>query len=343
LPTHRHLKVSSGTSRFTTVSVRITIDTSGSFDVAGTPPRKPAVAAALVVSERHAAEVKSELRRFATEFGVDELHAVDLSSDQLLTLAGWAGRDSRLVWTAALTDAVLFPADRLDDWRERQAVKLEEAVARTSQERVAEVLAGKPIDWHLRRLRPGTKTSLPIAHFVEHLYVIPRLVGDAVQAAIDVHDGPQWGDEFDALAIAIDDSSAPDAKAQLKDLLKPTLASRDLALVPPPRSGLDHPLFAKHIDERGRRGSLLSLVGDRIRYVDSASSPLCQLADLFAWVVRRRAADRADELAARLYRLVRPRQHGIEGARGVRIMSMRSVPDHVGSYDHVAAWVRERT
>ena len=175
---------------------------------------------------------------------------------------------------------------------------------------------------------------------LEQLYVIPRVVGDAVQAAIDVHDGPPWDDEFDALTITIDDSSAKDAKAQLKDLLKPTLASRELALVPPRRSGLNHPLFAKHVDEKGRRGNLLSLVGDRIGYVDSTSSPLCQLADLLAWVVRRRAANAEDELAARLYRLVRPRQHGIEGARGVRIMSMRSVPDQVGGYDHVAAWLR---
>jgi hypothetical protein len=87
--------------------------------------------------------------------------------------------------------AALVPADRLDDWRERQAVKLEEAVARATPERVAEVLAGKPLEWHLRRLRAGTKTSLHVAHFVEHLYVIPRVVGDAVQPAIDVHDGPQ--------------------------------------------------------------------------------------------------------------------------------------------------------
>jgi hypothetical protein len=320
--------------------MRITIDTSGPFDVAGSPPGRPGVAAAVVVSERHAAKVEADLRRFATEFGVVELHAVDLSSDQLLALAAWAGQDWRLVWTAALTDAALFPADRLDDWRERQAVKLEEAAARSSSERMAEVLAGKPLDWHLRRLRAGTKTSLPVAHFVEHLYVIPRVVGDAVQAAIDVHDGPQWGEEFDGLTIAIDDSSAPDAKAQFKDLLKPTLASKELALVPPSHSGLDHPLFAKHVDEKSRRGYLLSLVGDRIGYVDSRFSPLCQLADLLAWVVRRRAADPGDELAERLYRLVRPRQHGIEGARGVRIMSMRSVPDHVGGYDHVAAWRR---
>jgi hypothetical protein len=235
-----------------------------------------------------------------------------------------------------LTDAALFPADRLTQWRERQAIKLEEAAARATPERVAEVLAGKPLDWHLRRLRAGTKTSLPVAHFVEHLYVLPRVVGDAVQAAIDLHDGPQWNDEFDAMTIAIDASSAADAKAQLKDLLKPTLASRELALVPPRRSGLDHPLFAKHVDEEGRSGNLLSLVGDRIEYVDSTASPLCQLADLLAWVVRRRAADPDDEMAARLYQLVRPRQHGIEGARGVRIMSMRSVPDQASSYDHVA-------
>lgn len=320
--------------------MRITIDTSGPFDVAGNSPGNPGVAAAVVVSERHAGEVETDLRRFAAEFGVDELHAVDLSIDQLVVLANWTGRDSRLVWTAALTDAALFPADQLDDWRERQASELEEAVARARPERVAEVLAGKPVDWHLRRLRAGTKTSLPIAHFVEHFFVIPRVVSDAVQAAIDVHDGPEWGDEFDALAIAIDDSSAPDAKAQVKDLLKPTLASRELALVPPRFSGLDHPLFVKHVDDDGRRGNLLSLIGDRIDYVDSKSSPLCQLADLLAWVVRRHAANPQDELAARLYRLVRPRQHGIEGARGVRIMSMRSVPDPVGGYDHVAPWLR---
>jgi hypothetical protein len=148
------------------------------------------------------------------------------------------------------------------------------------------------------------------------------------------------GRRVDSLAIAIDDSSAHDVKAQLKDLLKPTLASRELALVPPRRSGLGQPLFAKHVDEKGRRGNLLSLVGDRIKYVDSTSSPLCQLADLLAWVVRRGAANPEDELGARLHRLFRPRQHGIEGARGVRIMSMRSVPDHVGGYDHVASCVR---
>jgi hypothetical protein len=72
--------------------MRIRIDTSGPFDVAGSPPGKPGVAAAVAVSERHAAEVEADLRRFATRLGVDEPHAVDPSSDELFALSGWTGR-----------------------------------------------------------------------------------------------------------------------------------------------------------------------------------------------------------------------------------------------------------
>jgi uncharacterized protein DUF3800 len=322
--------------------MRVSLDTSGPFDVRRASPGDPGVAAAVVVPERHRHELEAEIRELARRFGVSELHAVSLSPESLLHVARWMGRDERIVWTAALTDAAMFPATQLDEWRERQAGELEAAVAGVSPQRVEQVLSRRPLEWHLRRLRPGSKTSLPVSHFAEHLFVLPRTIGDAVQAAIDVFDGSEWHDEFDELTIDIDDSTARDAKAQLADLLKPILASAGLALVPPPRGGLEHPLFTKHVRD-GRRGDLISLLGERIGFVPSHTAPLCQLADVASWVVHRYAVRPSDSAAAALYRALRPRQHGIEGSRGVRPMLMRTVNERAAyRYAHVLPWLNVR-
>ena len=250
------------------------------------------------------------------------------------------GAGDQLTWTAALTDSILFPPDQLCEWRDNQANELIKAVNGRSPEEIKAVLAHRSLPWHLARIRGNGKASLPSPHFVEFLFVLPRVIGDAVQAAIDAYDGPTWADEFDQLMIRIDDSSAAKAKTQLKDLLKPILSGPSLALRPPKLGGGEHPLFAKH-QRGGRTGDLRSLIGNRIDFVDSKEEPLCQLADVVAWTLRRAADLPHDAVAADLHRRLRPRQHGIEGSRGIRIMSARGVPDVASDrYRHIAAMTR---
>jgi len=316
--------------------VHIGIDGSGTFAVDSAQPGSPGVVAAVVVAERNRPALERYVRDKCKEWGLEELHAVELSLRQLQEVCAWIGGGELLVWTAALTDSALFPDDKLEDWRERQAGELVEATSTVTSERLEEILSRRSLEWHLSRIRADGQRSLPTPHFVEHLFVLPRVIGDAVQAAVDAHDGPEWQDEFDALQVWIDDSSAKDAKTQVRDLVKPILASPGLALVPPRRGGVDHPLFTKHVRD-GRRGDILSLIGDRIEFVDSRTEPVCQLADVVAWTVRRYAERPTAEQAARLYRLLRPRQHGIEGSRGVRIMWMRGVDgDPAAPYMHIA-------
>jgi hypothetical protein len=315
--------------------MHIGTDGSGTFDVASAAPGTPGVIAAVVVSERRRRVVESYVEGCCRAWGLEELHATEMSLDQLGEVCGWIGGGDNVVWTASLTDAALFPIDKLVDWRDRQADAVVEATSAVTPERVAEVLSQRSLDWHLKRVRAGGPASLPVPHFVEHVFVLPRVIGDAVQAAIDAHDGPEWQDEFDSLSVWIDDSTARDAKAQTRDLLKPILASPGLALVPPPRGRLEHPIFTKHIRD-GWPADILSLIGDRINFVSSHDEPLCQLADIAAWTVRRYAERPSDENAERLYRLLRPRQHGIEGSRGVRVMSMRGIEEPMARYAHVA-------
>jgi Protein of unknown function (DUF3800) len=316
--------------------VYLAMDGRGVFDVDRAPPGKPGVIAAVVVAKRHHRAVEQHVREKCFTWEVPELHAHDLSLEQLTELCAWVGTGDQIVWTAALTDAALFPSGLLSDWRDRQAQKLLDAVADVAGARVQEVMSGRPLSWHLARIRPGGRRSLRTPHYVEHLFVLPRTIGDAVQASIDAYDGPAWSGEFDAMTLLIDSSSAGDARAQVRDLLKPILASNDLALAPPRLSGVDHPVFSKHV-RAGRRGDILSLLDDRICFVESHLEPLCQLADLAAWVVRRYAERPGHPHAARLYRLLQPRQHGINGRRGVRIMSMRGIPaDRALPYTHVS-------
>lgn len=315
----------------------IGIDASGSFDVGSASSKKPAVVAAALTSRQHYVHIKSFVDDRCNEWGLQELHAVHLLPKRREEVCRWIGEQDQLAWTAALTDSILFPNAGLPNWRQRQAAELVKAVEGRPKDEIETVLTNRPLPWHLVRIRCGRRKSLPTAHFVEFLFVLPRVIGDAVQTAIDTHDSPAWADEFDQLSIFIDDSTAKDAKVQIKDLLKPILAGKNLALRLPRESGLSHPFFAKH-QRDGRAGDLRTLIGDRIHFVPSHSEPLCQIADMIAWVVRRAAADPSDSIAAHLYKRLRRRQHGIEGSRGVRVMAAKGSPaDAPDRYRHVAA------
>lgn len=318
----------------------IGVDASGSFNVEAAPPGRPGVVAAVAVSKRHYDEVRGYVEGRCLEWNLPELHAIDLRPEQRGEVCRWIGEGERLVWTAGLTDSRLFPFSRLLKWRQDQADQLSKAVEGRPTDEIETVLTNRDLSWHLARIRHGEPLSLPTPHFVEFLFVLPRVIGDAAQASINAYDGSAWADEFNELSIRIDDSSAKDAKAQVKDLLKLILAGPALALRPPPRSGLNHPFFAKHRRE-GRSGDLRTLIGDRIKFVASEEEPLCQLADMIAWVVRRRAAQPVERGTADLYQHLRRRQHGVEGSRGVRVMSMKGSPeDAPDRYRHVAALTR---
>src|SRR4051794_11313422 len=62
--------------------VRISIDSSGAFDVTRTSPGDPGVAAAVIVPDRHRDAVEDEVRDRAANLGLPELHAVELASDE---------------------------------------------------------------------------------------------------------------------------------------------------------------------------------------------------------------------------------------------------------------------
>jgi hypothetical protein len=313
----------------------IGVDFSGPSNPAR-PPGEPLVGAAIVVPDRVREDLSLYVADCCERWQIDELHAVHLNQEQLIEVCAWLSFQDEIVWTAVLTDSAMFPAEGLASWREEQAEQLRKAAARTQEAELRVVLSNKDLDWHFKRLLPGFGSSLPAPQFIEYMFLLPRLIGDAVQACLDVFDGPGWGDEFEHVAISIDDSSNSAAKTQTRDLLKLMLAGPQLGLAPPATGGDQHPLFSKHRRD-GRTGDLRSLIGDRIEFVDSKTEPLCQLADVLAWASRRHAANRSDPLGRDLIDKLRRRQHGIDGLRRIRPMYRRGAPESAATpYAHIA-------
>lgn len=264
------------------------------------------------------------LRGLAAGWGLEEIHAKQLDDGQLVEVCGVIGAGD-VTWVAVYTDSRIFPTSQQLAWRTRQQTEAEAGIARAKtfrndKQRQQQVYTMRG------RMQHETRVGTP--DYLEYMVLFPRVIGDAIQAAVSVFRDARWAPEFHKL-IFESDAKLPQKTSAAEKTLDVALryimvGDRRFVLDVPAEWGPSHPFFASHASPTGGV-SVPAVLGEGIRFVDSKTSAAVQLADVVASVVRRAVGNPQDALAQRCLGLMWRRRFANDGD-GLRLFFDRQGP-----------------
>jgi hypothetical protein len=296
------------------------------FDSSG-----PSLWATVLCPESTRDSVETLVRELCARWDIDELHAKTLPWPyRLEACAALAATDIR--WVATVTDASLFSAEELVRWRVEQAAKFERSW-QASQARGTTHPEYEGRDAEIRDLLSNARRVRP-AHYLQHAVVAPGHIHACLSAAVRAFRAPRYDADWNGIRLVFD-SKQGGGQALLREALRPILAATDMTLDMPLdylREG--HPLYANHRLPSGGL-DLRSLFGTSPEFVESSSEPLVQVADVVAWVLRRRLSRPDDADAGTAMRLLQLRQWR-PNPLGLRFLTRKDYAlEDVRQYAHV--------
>lgn len=292
-------------------------DESGDFNMTRPWDQSCSVWATVVCPDRHIDRVCIWVADRRHQWGVDELHARPTATTRALTprerheVCAFVGTGD-LLWEATVVDSVMLSAADVTARQVKQQRQFRRDWTRSKRAQSADpadLALGERID-ELLDPAEGVKA----APFTQYATVAPGHLHEAVQATLRVYQDRKWRDEFRVLNMAFDRKNEPERTAETPgevlffNAVMPILASPKMALsLPPPFQDPSHPLWTCHRAASGNGISIPSLFDGGVRFVDSSTHPLVQLADVLAYVLRRALTRPTDEGAARSFGVARRR------------------------------------
>ena len=260
------------------------------------------VQAALICPDSQLDEVERFVRQQRADWGVDELHATDLSAAQLLLIADFL-HECPCHLLAHVTDTVLVTAKEIAQFRIDQAATPSRDLEWYRTESTKAI--GAPVPEIEKRIareikRSGLEAQMNHCEFVQARFLI-ELIFDAVQKSLLVYFEDRWRNDFDKFHFVLDGKLPTKLAAgekYLNDVIVPALGSRpaeSLTLAETWRHEPHHPFVARYCRDRGRiRGreatgvtNLSGIVERGLRFELSHAHGGLQLVDSVAHIVRR--------------------------------------------------------
>jgi hypothetical protein len=247
-----------------------------------------------------------ELDRFVSArrgaFAVEELHASELSDEQLLEIADFI-RHSSCQLLAHATDTFITTAEQVAQFRLDQAATLKRNLDWYRRESTKAI--GAPVSeierWMDRHIkRAGLPSQISHGEFAQAHYLI-ELIFDALQKSLLVYVDDSWAADFNEFRFVLDGKLPTKMAAgekYLNDSILPALGSREgssLSLADSWREEPRHPFIQKFERERGRiRGrdvtdviDLKAVFEHGLCFRPSHQYSGLQLVDAVAHIVRR--------------------------------------------------------
>jgi hypothetical protein len=320
-------------------------DESGEFRIAGRT--NPDVIAGLICPDSHLDRIEDFVVERQKDWGLDELHHAELSDDQRQTVCDFISGPF-LAATVVLTDGLLVTEEELFDWRLRQAGRMasdyERSLTARRGDAEAEALRNRLIK------RTGLSATLSDDQFLQFGMLMPRLVLDALQAALFAYRDPPWRENWATLKWIFDGKLAAGTPAKrsagekLLEEIVPRIFAGDerFTLTVPDEIGDDsaHPYFAAHRLPGGedRDVGVRDLFRQGFDFESSKDHVGLQLADIVAGVVRLAAEEPDNGAAQRAFDTLKPKllPHYPPNYIPLRIWSVRALYfDELHRYAHL--------
>lgn len=288
------------------------------------------VQAALICPDSRLSQVEHFVAERQADWGVEELHASSLTTDQLLQVCRFIeGSPCQLL--ASVTDTVMTTPAQIAEFRLSQAARLKENLD-TYHSRGGNV---KEIeDWMLRNIkRAGLATQVTHGEFLQAYFML-ELIAEAFRKSLINFLDDMWRQDFHEFNFILD-AKLPAKMAAgekfLNDVIVPTLGSRpgtSIITVDTWRRAPIHPFHAKYSVSDGRVAGRdvgdaidLKLVFEHgLQFEPSHERAGLQLADAVAYTVRRAVLDPDHRTVQRAYDAIRPK---LRNGRGESLTIMR--------------------
>lgn len=281
-----------------------------------------------------------EINRLANDrrltWGVEELHATNLSADNLLEIARLiGGSDCELL--AQATDTRIVSAADIERFRLDQAARLRENLDWYRRESAK--IHGEPVkeieEWMLQQIkRAGLRSQISHGEFLQAHFMF-ELIKDALQKSLYWFHEDRWRDDLVAFHFVLD-AKLPNKMAAgekyLQRSIAPFLGSRRHDSLGLPETWKEpplHPFVRKYERERGRiRGEEIEGVIDvglifehGLQFEPSHEHGGLQLVDTVPYVIRRAVLEPENEVVHQAYGAFRHRLRRADG-RSLRICGL---------------------
>jgi Protein of unknown function (DUF3800) len=277
--------------------------------------------AALICPDKLIGEIERFVESRKEAWSMAELHAVDLSSAQLLEVAQFIA-SSKLYLLASVTDTELITQSVIEAHRLHQAAITKRNLDwyRTESTKVRGAPVPEIEQWMNRMIkRAGLMSQISHGEFVQAQFFVD-LVRSALQKAIYTHSLGEWRDDswdFHFILDAKLPTKRADGEKYLDDMLVPALGSQDdqaIGLLETWKDDPVHPFVRKYSQERGRvRGreiqgaiDLRAIFSEGLRFEPSDRHAGLQLVDTVAYIVRRAVLRPDDVVVQWAYDALRP-------------------------------------
>jgi Protein of unknown function (DUF3800) len=279
------------------------------------------VQAALICPDSQLDVVTTFVDAKKATWSVDELHASQLQSGQLLEIAGFLGAGGCQL-LAHVTDSVLVTEQKIADFRLAQAATIGRNLDWYRRESTK--ARGAPVpeieEWMLRQLkRAGLSTQISNGEFVQAHYLV-ALIEAALQKSLLAYAHEAWSDDFHQFRFILD-AKLPRKMAAgekyLNDLIVPVLGSQQGSPLIIPKHWKEaplHPFIQKFEGDGVIRGvevkdaiNLKAIFGEGLEFKVSTNQAGLQLADTAAFVVRQAVLQPQSDVIQAAYDQLRPK------------------------------------
>jgi hypothetical protein len=247
--------------------------------------------------ERYVAEKKAE-------WGLDELHAVELNDDQLWEICRFI-RSTRLALLAQVTDTNAMTQKIIESHRLDQAARIQKNY---DDWREAGGRAPAIEEWYEAHIKRTAYPSRPTNSEWVQSDLLIELIHRALNKTIAFYSDDRWRPDFEDFRFILDGKLPGKLAAgekQLQKILVPALGSGrfDLIGVIEWRQPPVHPFEAKYGTGDGTIDVNL-LFEHGLQFEDSSAG--LQLVDVVAYVIRRRILDPANDTIRWAWQTLRP-------------------------------------
>jgi uncharacterized protein DUF3800 len=295
------------------------------------------VQAALICPDSQLPAIERFVAERKEDWGVTELHASELTGDQLVQICRFIEQSDCQLLTS-VTDTVLTAAAGIAEFRLGQAATVRKNLD-WYKERGGDV---KEIeDWMLRNIkRTGLASQMNHAEYVQAHFMV-ELIAEAFQKALIFFHEDKWRDDFHEFRFILDGklpSKMAAGEKYMHDVIVPTLGSRpgkSITTISEWRDDPPHPFHVKYSAKGGRvagkeieDGLDLKLIFEHgLQFEPSHDHAGLQLVDAVAYTIRRAVLDPENRAIQRAYDALRPKLRNDDGK------SLRLVSLNVGEQD----------
>ena len=279
--------------------------------------------AALICPESRLPELDRFVAERQAEWGVKELHATDLSPDQLVQVCRFIERSACQLLNG-VTDSIMTTVDDIAEFRLGQAATVRRNLDwyKSRGGKVPEIEA-----WMLRNIkRTGLESQMTHGEFVQAHFMV-ELIAQAFQKALIFFHEDQWRDDFHEFRFILDGKLPAKLAAgekYMQDVIVPTLGSRpgsSIITVTTWREDPPHPFQVKYSTDQGRimgedvdDALDLKLIFEHgLQFEPSHEHAGLQLVDAVAYTIRRAVLDPQQRAIQRAYDALRPKLRSDQG------------------------------